>query len=528
MARQPKSRNQLNQSLVGTTFDTPRSGVVYSYNPATFKFKVRMHMSSDVDVELSRGEVLKLINESQAPPKSILASKDCNHPLVGTRLAMPFGPLNEEITGTVLYYVPPPSNTYCVRFLNGVVKYVKDYMIDRGDGDPISPRVPPSSFRAPSPPREVDSGDGLIRSTDAPVRMERPSVSPSKSSKHQVIDLTFSDSDDSDSMTRSLSLATTLGPTSSRRRDPLRSKLQNRRRVIESCSDSDDNVEDVMPVGGLHPPESAFDAAARYAKQKKSKKSSPSAASSDSSSDDENGRRHRVTFNKFSYASSSEEERRERRRRRREKITLTNSTRRPGHVEPLSPRHEFACCAARAPLHSHASPSSMPRPTIYVPPPVSPSTTHQSSSHPRPSPVAPSTHSLDAADFIRKRQEHQMNRERRMQAEKAAAVHAHRLKQTKVQSHKARACQEAEARERERLAAEHIAKRRKHEGERARRKRQQLRRLAEAKALRHQQRGMAHERALEEEVVVDGTAMPRYLPRDGAAPALQEREVMWC
>ncbi|RHY81290.1 hypothetical protein DYB31_012371, partial [Aphanomyces astaci] len=136
-------RNQLNQSLVGITFNTPKPGVVHSYDPGTFKFIVRMHMSSDVELELTRDEVLKLINDDRAPPPSIVAAKDRHHPLVGTKVVVPFGPDADDITGTVLYFLPVPSDTFCVRFLNGVVRYLDEDTIRRGGGGSLVPTAPP-------------------------------------------------------------------------------------------------------------------------------------------------------------------------------------------------------------------------------------------------------------------------------------------------------------------------------------------------------------------------------------------------
>ncbi|RHY04180.1 hypothetical protein DYB36_007908 [Aphanomyces astaci] len=225
-------RNQLNQSLVGITFNTPKPGVVHSYDPGTFKFIVRMHMSSDVELELTRDEVLKLVNDDRAPPPSIVAAKNRHHPLVGTKVVVPFGPDADDITGTVLYFLPVPSDTFCVRFLNGVVR-------------------------------------------------------------------------------------------------------------------SEDDEEDAMPAGGLHPPESAFAAAAEYAITHRAKTTiatSPSSPSSSSEDDDghHHHRRHRVVFDGFSYASSSDEERQARRKRRRDKVLFRTPRNNP--QPPALDDDDFRCC----------------------------------------------------------------------------------------------------------------------------------------------------------------------------------------
>ncbi|CAK4073270.1 unnamed protein product [Aphanomyces euteiches] len=558
MARQPPSREHLNDGLVGISFQSPKPGKVIAYSPTTKKFTVRMHVRSDVDLDLTRGEVLKLINDSRAPPMDVERSSD--HPLVGTKVSKRFG--RHDVQGTVKNFIPQ-MKVFEVRFMNGVFEYLSDLGLheiqgllvdltldddtesenegaqhEESDSDPeiieIFTPSPPSTPRETrsSRGRRIENSPSPARSPTAPSRGRartrrvdnshlldspsppRQSTLPRSQSKNRRNNNSHLLSSPSPPRNKTKS-ARTVSPEPprvvqqqlSRRRSPdddLRrndkQQAKKKARVQESSSTESDSADTRRT---------------RQLPTKKNRARKQPSSESESESDSEDARRNRVRFNAFSYDSSDEEAKKKRRRRERMLVPP------PARKSTVQNHDEFACC--RGTLVQREETPTYTRvvggPAEWASIPVG--IDHKSAIE----------RTKEQEEHIRKRREFFEARERRRREENEAAQRREERHDRFGQEWKKRRELEAQEEQR-RLAEEHLAKRRLHQ---ARKERKRAAAAAAAAAAKERQRTSARSfQGRHKQHVAhheDEDNMPRYVPRTTAMtpPRVEdEGEIAWC
>ncbi|KAF0685430.1 Aste57867_22696 [Aphanomyces stellatus] len=544
MARQP-ARAYYNQGLVGVTFRVPKPGKVLSYNVATKMFKVLMQVRTPVELNLSRDDVLKLINDSRAPPPD--APRVTDHVLVGTKVAQTFG--RESVPGVVRQYLPAPHNVFEVRFANGVMDYVKEYVVRESMGDVVdltlgdesdaddaaepSPSPPPAA--APLTQRVVVEPVDVISidSDDSDDDDHGPRPSPraviaTSHRRRQVIEDSDNDDDREPFSHLTMHAASTPKRADQSQKEPTPQTKTTTRPSPASLlltSDEEDMETQTPPVPRqpkrmppmngkakkrplpLPPPLSSDD---------DDDANAPDAEDGTSSSDDDDGRVE-VVFNAFSYASDDEDAaKRTRRRRHRERTLIPPPPVRKkmvakAAISPLASAvsmddiDSFACCGGHTyddhnhttpPVVADAAPSSWRKykaPRVTDERDFEPSTSHGPK------------RTKEQEEYIRKRRQHLQDRERRAKLEADAAAAGAAKVAARMDAKRRRADEKAEAaaREKRRAAEEHIARRRLHEEQKKEKERSRRSKQPAAAAPSNR--------------VPEDLEMPRYLPRMSTA-----------
>ncbi|KAG9408950.1 hypothetical protein AC1031_020862 [Aphanomyces cochlioides] len=517
-----------------------------------------MHVRSDVDLELTRGEVLKLINDSRTPPTDVERSSD--HPLVGTKVSKRFG--RHDVQGTVKNFIPQ-MKVFEVRFVNGVFEYLSDLGLHEIQGlvvdltlddDTESENEGAQNEQSDSEPEIVEIFTPSPPSTPREARSSRsrriekspsPARSPTTPSRGRARTRRVDNSHLLDS------------PSPPRQSTPPRSQAKNRRNnnshLLHSPSPPRNKTKSARTVSP-EPPRvvqqqpsrrrSPDDDLRRYGKQhakKKARVQEPSSTESDSAdtrrtrqlpikktrarkqpsseseseSDSDDARRHRVRFNAFSYDSSDEEAKKKRRRRERMRVPP------PARKATVQNHDEFACC--RGTLVQREETPTYKRvvggPAEWASIPVG--IDHKSAIE----------RTKEQEEHIRKRREFIEARERRRREENEAAQRREERHDRFRQEWKKRRELEAQEEQR-RLAEEHLAKRRLHQ---ARKERKRAAAAAAAAAAKERQRtsvrsfqGRHKQHVAHHE---DEDNMPRYVPRTTAMtpPRVEdEGEIAWC